>query len=350
MGRPEDLFQRLTEHGEEAIDELIADRQSEELFLDFKRSADNGAGKKLHEDDRKNLAKAISGFGNSEGGVVVWGVDCRPDQVVGDVASSKVPIDNPKRFKSWIEGAVSGCTVPPHPMVRHHAIESSSGRGFVATYIAKSYYAPHQCLKPSLQYYIRAGSDFAPTPHAVLSGLFGRRPQPSVFPMWSIVEPSRVEAEGEVGVDCGLGIFLGSHGPGIARELYVNVTFITPRGRTRGWMNPDQTNWSCNNAYGPVRQLVSNDSLKLAPQAMTEAINLKVIFVPPFEGNLYCKIVFGHEGSPTQVIEKTVAKEVIQSTYEKFMRLWDQDKERARKLGSDFFGIEEASRDSGTDS
>ena len=41
MGRSEDLFARLKAGGEREIDDLIADRQSEELFLDFKRSADN---------------------------------------------------------------------------------------------------------------------------------------------------------------------------------------------------------------------------------------------------------------------------------------------------------------------
>src|SRR5690242_12152620 len=86
MGRAEDLSARLSSGGEAAIDELIQERQSEELFLDFKRSSDNGSGTRLSDTDRGNLARAISGFGNSEGGVVVWGVDCRPDQEIGDVA------------------------------------------------------------------------------------------------------------------------------------------------------------------------------------------------------------------------------------------------------------------------
>lgn len=77
MGRAEDLFERLKQGGETAIDELIEQRQAEELFLDFKRSADGASGRRLHDNDRQNLARAISGFGNSEGGVIIWGVDCR---------------------------------------------------------------------------------------------------------------------------------------------------------------------------------------------------------------------------------------------------------------------------------
>ena len=89
MGRAEDLFKRLSDGGETEIDRLIVDRQSEELFLDFKRSADDGRGNRLHDNDRTNLAKAISGFGNSEGGVIVWGVDCRNQDNRGDVARAK---------------------------------------------------------------------------------------------------------------------------------------------------------------------------------------------------------------------------------------------------------------------
>jgi predicted HTH transcriptional regulator len=183
MGRAEDLFELILTAGQQAIDGFIIDRQSEELFLDFRSSSDNGSGTRLHDRDRSNLAKAISGFANSEGGVIVWGVDCRPNQELGDVATVKTGVQNPKRFKSWLENAVSGLTLPPHPGVRHATVEIGNDQlGFVATFIPKSHMAPHQCLRP-LQYYMRAGSNFEPVPHGVLAGMFGRSPQPEIFHM-----------------------------------------------------------------------------------------------------------------------------------------------------------------------
>jgi hypothetical protein len=56
MGRARDLFNKFEKEGTAAIEEFISEQRSEELFLDFKRSADNGAGDKLHQDDRTNLA------------------------------------------------------------------------------------------------------------------------------------------------------------------------------------------------------------------------------------------------------------------------------------------------------
>ena len=48
MSRADDLFAQLRTGGEAAIDAMIAARASEELFLDFKRSADEGLVLGLH--------------------------------------------------------------------------------------------------------------------------------------------------------------------------------------------------------------------------------------------------------------------------------------------------------------
>jgi hypothetical protein len=189
MSRALDLYERLVAGGEAELDLMIADRVSEELFLDFKASAENGGGSNLSHADREKLAKAISGFGNAEGGVIVWGVECENSMQAGDVASGKMPIQNPTRFKSWLEKAVSGCTLPPHGGVQHRVLMASSGadEGFVLTLIPMSNRAPHQCIvdKHRHRYFIRVGSSFDHVPHGVLAGMFGRRPPTRVTGSWN---------------------------------------------------------------------------------------------------------------------------------------------------------------------
>ena len=322
MGRAEDLFKRIREGGESEIDNLIRDRQSEELFLDFKRSADNGSGGKLHDNDRGNLARAISGFGNSEGGVVVWGVDCRDLPGAGDVASAKVPIENPQRFKSWLEGAVSGCTVPPHSLVQHAAIESAAaGRGFVVTLIPKSSYAPHQTVKP-LQYFIRAGSDFVPAPHGVLAGLFGRSPQPFVFHMWKKAPAGIVRRSASVeSVEFLIGFMFTNDGPGVVRDLYVTAKLFPPRGGTQASFKVfDRQNWTGTFDVGVVLSLVSKDSYKLAPKAWAVPFGMQFSVAPPFETNLEYEITFGCQGSPARLVRTTVDRATINAAYDSFLR------------------------------
>lgn len=314
MGRAEDLFNRIVQAGVTAIDDFILDRQSEELFLDFKRSADDGKGRKLHDIDRKNLSKAISGFGNSEGGVIVWGVDCRDDGVQGDVASSKVPIENPKRFLSRLEGSITGCTIPAHPQVRHHAIELD-GLGFVATYIPKSFLAPHQTVGQQ-QYYMRAGSDFLPVPHAVLSGLFGRHPQPLVFHNW-VISPPKIR---DKAVHIGIGFAMWNQGPSIARELYANARVFQPKGPSQArYEVTDQQNWTGQVALGHMLNLFSNDSFRLAPNAIAQPFSIELFLHPPFESELSIEITYGHQNSPMQKLSASVEPAKISEAYILFM-------------------------------
>jgi hypothetical protein len=77
MSRALELFKRIRAGGAAEVERMIDDEVVEELFLDYKRSSTVLPTRKLAEDDRKNFAKAVGGFANSEGGVIVWGVDCR---------------------------------------------------------------------------------------------------------------------------------------------------------------------------------------------------------------------------------------------------------------------------------
>ena len=181
MSRAEDIFEKLVYFGEDAIDEFIMERQTEELFLDFKQAVSDGKSMRtLHPSDRRNLGKAISAFGNSEGGVLLWGVECSRDLELGDVAKAKVKVQNVHRFLSWLENAISGCTIPSHNKIRNHIIScDADGNGFVATYIPKSDIAPLMTTTGS-HIYIRSGSNNVPAPYAVIAGMFGKRPQPNI--------------------------------------------------------------------------------------------------------------------------------------------------------------------------
>jgi hypothetical protein len=205
--------------------------------------------------------------------------------------------------------------------------------GFVLTYVGKSYLAPHQCLKP-LQYYIRAGSDFVPTPHSVLMGLFGQRPQPFVFHMWSIAPAHLVETTGKQwAAEFDLGFMLGSHGPGVARDLYVNVQVIPPRGgSTAAIVIQDKLNWSGHHAFGRITNIVSNDNFKLAPQAFVQPIIFKLSFVPPFDSDLFYDITFGHQTSAVTKVSARVKPEVLTEAHQVFLKAGDSHEKTGREF------------------
>jgi hypothetical protein len=291
MSRAQDIFERIINQGVIAIENFIADRQAEELFLDFKRSSNDGGDIKLSNNDRKNLAKAISGFGNSEGGVIVWGVDCSPDQDGADVAKAIIPIENPKRFASLLQGAISGCTIPPHSGVQNEVIEMSNGKGFVVTLIPKSNAAPHQSVI-SKQYHIRAGSDFLPTPHDVLAGMFGRRPQPHVFHRFLLAVP---ELEGHH-LKISFGLAIHNEGPGIASDIFSICRMESLPGPECQMAvdTPDRNNWTGSWEFDRQLNLISAAGYRLPPGANTQPMIVTLLLKPPFNAELR---IFGRVGS-----------------------------------------------------
>ncbi|HHT9146865.1 MAG TPA: AlbA family DNA-binding domain-containing protein [Candidatus Wunengus sp. YC61] len=328
MGRAEDIFEKIKKDGEQAIDEFIIDRQSEELFLEFKRSADNGSGSKLNDNDRVHLAKAISGFGNSEGGVIVWGIDCSKDKDHADVAHTKCPIQNTKRFVSWLEGVVSGCTVPPHTKVQHYdVIDGKTGNGFVVTLIPKSNYAPHQVVahgvhgKSQYHYYIRAGSNFEHTPHAVLAGMFGRRPQPDVYPNYSILQAEIIDER----IRLQINFTIRNKGPGVASDLFMNVMVISiPGSNCDCSCEARESQWISQITKGINRgqiivNVISASTLRLAPEAFYTPISILLDIAPPFTEKLIIDGNCGCGQSPSYKFRIENDSKTIEKLYDDFV-------------------------------
>src|SRR5262245_16711236 len=64
------------EGGKSIIDNWIG--HGEHLYLEFKEK-ENRTRPSVTKPDRDHLAKALSGFANSDGGLLVWGVEARRD-------------------------------------------------------------------------------------------------------------------------------------------------------------------------------------------------------------------------------------------------------------------------------
>lgn len=310
VGRAEELFASLCADGLATIDGMIAEHKSEQLWLDFKRATDDGDGQRLHENDRKNLAKAISGFGNSEGGVIVWGVDCRPHPDRGDVPHAKQPIRNPARFRSWLEGAVSGCTIPPHQGVMHHVIPlPGTDGGYVVTLVPKSDRAPHRSVNHE-QYYLRAGSSFAPVPHDALAGMFGRRPQPTLACGLTSTGIARITHPKPMdGLQVHTTVTLKSNGPGIARDLYVNIGVQLPEHWDIYFLPVDETRWTEHQEYANTQQLLTHETFRLAPFGTLPVVTFGIKLLAPFPAPFLLRITYGHGTAPPQELRHEVCAE-----------------------------------------
>ncbi|MBK9618694.1 MAG: ATP-binding protein [Candidatus Obscuribacter sp.] len=90
------IYEGILADGEPGLQRMKLNREPESNLLDFKRAKDQSAP--LRQDDRTHLAKSIGGFANSDGGVLVWGVDARVQNGIDGVCEL-YPIKKLKAFK-----------------------------------------------------------------------------------------------------------------------------------------------------------------------------------------------------------------------------------------------------------
>jgi hypothetical protein len=221
----EDLYNTILKQGLPYIDDAISSKTVENYFLDFKITEENDyTGKrKLLMPDKKNYAKCISAFGNSDGGVVVWGVKTGASDA--DYATAKHPIKNVSNFRSLLEGFTSILTTPPHTSVTNSIIfeDEAQDTGYVITHIPKSNRRPFQVINENdFRYYIRAGSNSLPASDTFLRALFGQEPQADTFITFG-VQPVEIDAEGALNLK--VGIILHNGGENVSRNIngYVQV-------------------------------------------------------------------------------------------------------------------------------
>jgi len=347
MSRAEDIFQKLVYFGEDAIDEFIVNMQTEELFLDFKQAISIGKnGSTLHKDDRKNLAKCISGFGNSEGGVVVWGVECSRDIDIGDVAKAKVKVHNVYRFLSWLENAISGCTIPSHNKVRNHIISvDKNGDGFIATYIPKSDQAPLMSTVGN-NIYIRSGSNNVPAPYSVIAGMFGRRPQPNVDLLIEdksleivdntdedILYPQSIDNPPEKSVKISFSIKGKNNSNVIARELYLSCDVASTGSEYNKvrFLNYNQMD-SIPNLDGNLN-IITRPELRLPPLGSLKFTNVDVILSPLVDEDFLVDAVIGADGAAPKNFRIYIPKNKLRSFVARAIR----EDENKQMLLAEFF-------------
>jgi len=171
---PEKLYSELTLA---EIDRYILESQEEHLTLDFKII---NRANLSHADDKKNLAKALSGFANSSGGVIIWGIEGRKNAEGIDCACGKKEINPLSLFMSRLNELTGEAVSPTVAAVRHRPIVISDDCGIALTIVPESDSGPHMAKLGEDRYYKRSGDSFYRMEHYDLEDMFGRRKKPKL--------------------------------------------------------------------------------------------------------------------------------------------------------------------------
>lgn len=312
MSRAHELFHRLEREGSSFIRELYSTQKSEELFLDYKAIATK-PGQSINPSDLANLRKAISGFGNSEGGVILWGLRTTKTEGIEKIEEPN-GYEDAQRFITLIEGAVSGCVIPPVPGVRSIVILDSDDKtkGFVATLIPPSPSAPHQTTDDQRAYYMRAGSSFQRVPHGVLAGMFGRRPTPSLSIRRTVTRCVAAEMDTPPAIYIELEIEILNQSGVIARDIYVSwqaVGLGGPHGSLE-IMGMHERGWREYNEAGLLgTSLLADEDYRLAPFSSRKVVTLNFLIPHVPSSDLEVNIYVGCDGAPPKIYRQYVAQQ-----------------------------------------
>lgn len=174
------LWSELLDGGWQQLSLWRANAKTEGLHLDFKQGAFvNGD---IRPDDRKNLAKSLSGFANVEGGLLVFGAETTRGPSKQDVLKALTCVEPLDQYAERVRLYVKDYTTPSIPgvEVREFDNPSKSKSGIVVVRIPVTNGVPYRAEGPnpevSGKYFMRTTSDTVVMPHQVLAAMFGRRP------------------------------------------------------------------------------------------------------------------------------------------------------------------------------
>lgn len=183
------LFQQFT--GEGALKRLkdLKGIGHENYRLDFKTMKTNKKGN-LADSDKKVYAIALSGFANSGGGVIVWGVLCKPAIGAGrDVVQEFFPIEKVADIKYDLHRLEPTMTDPAISGILHEIIIDPPGSksGYIATFIPQIDGFPIMAIgEDTHRFYHRTSHSFTHMSHWMLASRFSKMPEPELILDWRI--------------------------------------------------------------------------------------------------------------------------------------------------------------------
>lgn len=154
------LLQQFKNGGSAFLKSLKDRKASESEILDFKLA--KSGEPPLETEDKANLARAISGFANTKGGVLIWGVYCAKDETGEDCVQSFNPITRVSAFKSEVQAILCHLSAPAVQGIELFCIfeDDHDSSGYLIMHVPKSTALIESLFKKNKGFYERAGTSF----------------------------------------------------------------------------------------------------------------------------------------------------------------------------------------------
>jgi hypothetical protein len=209
------LFEDLNSY--RRLEELIQNGETEGLLLECK----SPTAPRLTKEMQVHLAKAVSGFSNTAGGVVIWGISTTKHAHTGlDVLSQIEPVGDAGHFEHHVARIIPTLTSPSVVSYHTKVVRQNprDTKGVVLAHIPPSSGDPVQSNQDSL-FYFRSGDDFTVAPYEMIKRLFSATESPDLEPLF-VAELVARKKDGAYSIP----ITLCNASSAIAEHVKVSVT------------------------------------------------------------------------------------------------------------------------------
>ncbi len=213
------LFETLTTY--QAVEGLIDSGEAEGQYLECKAPQ----GPQFNRDMRAKLAVAASGFANSGGGVMLWGVSTTAQTHSNlDVLTQMQPIANIRRFAQQVDHWLPGLTTPRLQTKGTKVLRQSrrDTRGIAVTLIPPTAGDPVQSTMDS-HFYLRVGDSFILAPYEILQRMFAGAAGPALEPIFQ----EDLVIRDDAGV-WKFPILLRNNSSAAAKDAYLTLSITNP--------------------------------------------------------------------------------------------------------------------------
>lgn len=162
------------------VQQYVIGKRPEDTWLDCKRKnhPENGS---LDEKDKSNFAKALSGFANTSGGVLIFGLDARQNSEGIDIVQDFYPISNLNLFESELREFESRIVERAIPGLEYKKIliDENKDNGIIVIYIPEGPNPPYRSLVDN-KFYVRTGDSFGSIEVSQIEGLVLKKIRPDL--------------------------------------------------------------------------------------------------------------------------------------------------------------------------
>jgi len=156
------IFQQFADGGIEYIRQNILNKPLEDTWVECKGKSDP-AYPNLDEKDKSNFAKNLSGFANTSGGVLIFGLKTTKNSEGFDVVTEEQPIKGLDLFEAALREQEPHIVERAIPGIEYKRIytDKKNTEGILLVYIPESINPPYRSLKDK-HFYLRAGGSCHP--------------------------------------------------------------------------------------------------------------------------------------------------------------------------------------------